>query len=59
MMTDEGIKAYPWTALRDYADELTPEQFDYCVRECPDTALTYCADKLSNEQRDYCEEKTK
>ena len=26
--------------------ELTPEQFDYCVREAPDDALYYCAIKL-------------
>ena len=40
-------------------NELTPEQLDYCVRECPATALLECADMLSKKQLDYCEEKTK
>ena len=49
----------PSAALRFCADKLTPEEFDYCVREDPWTALKYCADKLTKEQLDYCKEKTK
>ena len=58
-MTDEEVKKDPWKALRDYADKLTPEQFDYCVHAWPDTALVFCADKLSDEQKQYCEDRTK
>ena len=56
-MLDEEIKKYPWTALRDYADKLTPEPLDYCVHELPWLALIYCVDKLTNEQKKYCEVK--
>lgn len=49
----------PSYALRFGADKLTPEEFDYCVREDPWTALKYCADKLNKEQLDYCKENTK
>ena len=58
-MTDEEIKKNHWAALEFCADKLTPEQFDYCVREKPLTALVYCANKLTPEQLDYCKEKTK
>ena len=58
-MTDEEIKKRPWFALEKYSDKLTPEQFDYCVREWPWAALLYCLDKLTPEQKKYCKEKTK
>ena len=58
-MTDEEVKNHPWNTLAYYADKLTPEQLDYCVRECPITALLYFSDKLTEEQKKYCEEKTK
>ena len=54
-MTDEEVKKDPMKAIRFYADELTAEQLDYCVREWPDTALVFCADKLTEEQKQYCE----
>ncbi len=46
----------PWTALKNEADKLTPEEFDYCVRNDPWTAVKYCAKKLNNEQKRYCTE---
>ena len=56
-MTDEKVKKSPSYALVHFADKLTPEQFDYCVRACPATALLYCPDKLTAEQKKYCKEK--
>ncbi len=58
-MTDEEVKYRPGTALRFYSDRLTPEQFDYCVRDSPLMALKYCADKLTEEQKQYCKKRTK
>ena len=54
MMTDEEVKKFPWSALEEYSDKLTPEQFDYCVREESSYALKYLADKLTPEQFDFC-----
>ena len=55
-MTTEEMKKNMSMALTSFADELTPEQFDYCVRARPMTVLAFCADKLTKEQRKYCEE---
>ena len=43
----------PWTAIKNEADKLTPEEFDFCVHEDPWTAVKYCAKKLNNEQKRY------
>ena len=56
-MTNEEIKKFPWLALENYSDKLTPEQFDFCVRERPSVALEFCSDKLTEEQLAYCEER--
>lgn len=56
-MTDEEVNKNPSAAIAYYADKLTPEQFDYCVRKFPSTALKNYSDRLTKEQLDYCEEK--
>lgn len=57
-MTPEMLEFYVTrlqsSALMYYADKLSVEQFDYCVRQKPLIALDYCADKLTQEQIDYC-----
>ena len=55
-MTDEYVKKFPWLALENYSDKLTPEQFDYCMHKDPWAALKFCEDKLTEEQKRYCEE---
>ena len=54
-MTTEEMKKNMSMALTSFADELTKEQLDYCVRARPMTVLVFCADKLSEEQKKYCE----
>lgn len=58
-MTDEEVKNFAWLALELYADKLSAEQFDFCIRECPATALMFCSERLTEKQKQYCEEKTK
>lgn len=53
-MTDEEVNKNPSAAIAYYADKLTPEQFDFCVRERPAAALEYCSERLTKEQLDYC-----
>ena len=55
-MSNEEVRERPAPALKYFADKLTTEQFDYCVRKAPWTALEYCADKLTTEQKQYCKE---
>ena len=55
-MTTEEMKKNMSMALTSFADELTKEQLDYCVRARPMTTLTFCAEKLTEEQKRYCEE---
>ena len=52
-MTNQEIKNSPSYALENCADELTPEQFDYCIRQSP-WLCKYFTDKLTDEQFDYC-----
>ena len=53
-MTNEEIYDHPEIALMDHADELTAEQFDYCVKVEPYIALLHFADRLTTEQFDDC-----
>jgi hypothetical protein len=46
----------PWTALKNEADKLTPEEFDFCVHKSPSVALAFCIDKLTKEQKRYCKD---
>lgn len=55
-MTNEEVEKDMSMALTLYADKLTPEQLDYCVRARPMTVLVFCAEKLTEEQKQYCEE---
>ena len=41
-------------ALEYCFNQLTKEEFYYCIQECPWTALVYYSDKLTDEQFDYC-----
>jgi len=54
-MTDQEMKANMSMAITRFADELTKEQLDYCVRARPMTVLVFCGDKLTTEQKQYCE----
>jgi len=54
-MTTEEMKANMSMAITRFADELTKEQLDYCVRARPMTVLVFCAEKLTEEQKRYCE----
>jgi hypothetical protein len=54
-MTTEEMKKNMSMALTSFADELTKEQLDYCVRARPMTVLVFCAEKLTEEQKRYCE----
>jgi hypothetical protein len=56
-MTNQEIKNSPWDALVYFADKLTDEQFDFCVRREAWTALEFCADRLTKEQLEFCEER--
>ena len=53
-MTNKEIYDNPRFALIHHADELTAEQFDYCVKKESYIALFYFADKLTAEQFDDC-----
>ena len=53
-MTNKEIYDHPERALMDHADELTAEQFDYCVKDKTYIALLYFADRLTAEQFDHC-----
>ncbi len=55
-MTDQEMKKDMSMAITRFADELTKEQLDYCVRARPMTVLVFCAEKLTEEQKQYCEE---
>ena len=54
-MTNEEMKKNMSMAITSFADELTPEQLDYCVRARPMTVLIFCADKLTKVQLEFCE----
>ena len=51
------VRECPYEVLRNCAENLTPEQLDYCVREYPAIALLYCAAKLSGKLKKYCNKK--
>lgn len=58
-MTEQEIKNKPYTALKEFLDELTAEQFDYCIRQVPylfrelsDNREVF--GKMTPEQIEYC-----
>ena len=49
-----SLRECPYEVLRNCAENLTPEQLDYCVREYPAIALLCGAVKLTKKLKKYC-----